>query len=234
MPRKTSSRGFTLIEMLIAVTLVSAIVTGLLMTMRTALTAYQKVNLRLEDNRRVMGLDHALHEQLGGMMPVTSQCPAGGAKVSVFSGSSAWMRFISSSSLSEGARGYPRIVEYAVAPDPDGGGVRLMMTERLYTGPASLAPLCADGNFVPVQVAGDSVEMAGKLAYCRFAYRKPIPDSPLGGDWLPAWQDPNLPRAVRMEMMPIDSGPTHLPRLTINFPVRVTRLMLNPYADEAR
>ena len=56
--------------MMIAITLVAAIITGLLMAMRTGLTAYEKVSRRLEDNRRAMGLDQALHRQFGGMMPV--------------------------------------------------------------------------------------------------------------------------------------------------------------------
>src|SRR5271154_1852065 len=71
------TRGFTLVEMMIALTLVAAIITGLLMAMRTGLTAYERVKARLEDNRRVMGLDQTLHRQFGGMMPVMGECGAG-------------------------------------------------------------------------------------------------------------------------------------------------------------
>src|ERR1700690_4297207 len=53
--RHDTPRVFTLVERMIAVTLVAAILTGLLMAMRTSLTAYQKVSTRLEDNRRAMG-----------------------------------------------------------------------------------------------------------------------------------------------------------------------------------
>jgi general secretion pathway protein J len=226
------SRGFTLIEMMIATTLVAAILVGLLMAMRTGLTAYEKVNTRLEDNRHAMGLDQALHRQFGGMMPVTSDCGTGGPKQGVFSGDAAQLRFVSSSSLAEGARGFPRIIEYAVAPDPN-GGVRLMMSERPYTGPASLVPLCAGQIFMPVQPAQQSTEMAGRLTYCRFAYRLTVQDSPIGADWLTVWQQhSDLPRAVRVEMLPLESGPSHLPRLTLNVPVHITRLALYPYADQ--
>jgi prepilin-type N-terminal cleavage/methylation domain-containing protein len=226
--RLALSPGVTLIEMMIAVTLVSAIIAGLLMTMRTGLTAYQKVNQRLEANRRVMGLDQALHRQLSGIMPVAINCPA---PLPVFNGSPAWVRFVSSSSLAEGARGYARVVEYAAIPDPN-GGMRLMMNERLYTGPASLVFICPVQGFLPVQVTPASVEMAGRLAYCRFAYRKPIPDSPLGAEWLPVWQAPDLPRAVRVEMLPLENDSSHLPMLTLNAPVHVTRTVLAPYADQ--
>jgi prepilin-type N-terminal cleavage/methylation domain-containing protein len=222
--RPAFSRGFTLVEMMIAVTLVAAIITGLLMAMRIGITAYEKVNRRLEDNRRVMGLDQALHRQFGGMMPVTGYCGAEGPKVSAFIGDAASVRFVSSFSLAEGARGYPRVVEYVAAPDPH-GGVRLMMNERIYSGPYSVAPACVNNIFPPVQVTPQSVEMAGKLAYCRFTYRAPLPDSPMAAEWAPIWQRPDLPRAVRVEMMPLEPNPSHLPMLTLNVPVHVTRLI---------
>lgn len=223
------SRGITLIEMIIAVTLVAAIITGLLMSMRTGLSAYQKVSQRLEDNRRAMGLDLAVHRQLGGIMPAVAPCAAGPR--SVLAGDPGSLRFVSSSSLAEGARGYPRIVEYAVAPDPQ-GGVRLMMNERIYTGPSSVIPLCSPQGFLPVALSPDSVQMAGRLAYCRFAYRKPVPDSPQGAEWLPAWNLPDFPYAVRIEMAPLAPDPSRLPMLTVNAPVHVTRLVLQPYADQ--
>jgi hypothetical protein len=217
--------------MIIAVTLVAAIVMGLLMTMRTGLSAYQKVQARLEDNRRVMGLDQALHRQLGGIMPVAMQCP-GVAQTAAFIGDLGSLRFVSSSSLAEGARGYPRVIEYIAAPDPE-GGLRLMMNERIYDGPSSLIPLCAAQGLAPVALTPQSVELAGKMAYIRFGYRKPIPDSPMGGDWMPVWQGiPDLPRAVRIEMAPLASDPAHLPMLTVNVPVHLNRLLLFPYADQ--
>ena len=225
------TRGFTLVEMMIAITLVAAIITGLLMAMRTSLSAYEKVNRRLEDNRRAMGLEQALHRQFGGMMPVTGDCGIGGPKVAAFNGDAASVRFVSSFSLAEGARGYPRVVEYVAAPDPN-GGLRLMMNERLYSGPSSVAPQCVNLTFPPVQVTPQSMEMAGKLVSCRFAYRVPVPDSPMGAEWIPIWQRPDLPRAVRIEMMPLDPNPARLPMLTLNVPVHVTRLVTVPYADQ--
>ncbi|HEY1756288.1 MAG TPA: prepilin-type N-terminal cleavage/methylation domain-containing protein [Bryobacteraceae bacterium] len=230
MARRT--RGFTLIEMMIAVTLVAAIITGLLMAMRTGLSAYEKVNRRLEDNRRAMGLDQTLHRQFGGIIPAAGYCGLDGPKIAAFNGDAASVRFVSSASLAEGSRGLPRVVEYVAAADPN-GGTRLMMNERIYAGPSSVAPQCVSGILPPVQVTPESVEMAGKLAYCRFAYRVPVPDSPVGAEWLPTWQRPDLPRAVRVEMMPLDPNPSHLPMLTLNVPIHITRLVVTGvYADQ--
>jgi hypothetical protein len=54
----------------------------------------------------------------------------------------------------------------------------------------------------------------------------------MGGDWLPVWQKPDLPRAVRVEMMPESPNPSQLPMLTLNVPVHVTRLVTGVYADQ--
>ena len=229
-----SQRGVTLVELMIAITLVAAISSGLLLAMRTSLLTYQKINQRLQDDRRTMGLQQALARQIGGVMPVMGNCgssagPAG--RVAIFNGDPQSVRFVSSYSLVEGARGYPRLVEYRVAPDSN-GGVRLLMNERVYSGPASSGPLCANRNFFPIEITAESVEMAGKLAYCRLAYREAIPNSPAGGAWVTEWSKTNLPRAVRIEMAPLDPNPARLPVLTLNVPVHVTRVVDTQYVDQ--
>jgi general secretion pathway protein J len=232
--RSGRQRGVTLIELMIAVTLVAAISAGLLSAMRTSLLAYEKINRRLQDDRRAMGLEQALARQIGGVMPVMGFCPApagGAGRVPIFNGDPQSVRFVSSYSLAEGARGYPRLVEYQVAPDPN-GGVRLLMNERIYYGPASSVPLCVNRTFLPIVITPESVEMAGRLAYCRLVYREPTPYSPVGGAWLPVWNQPNLPRVVRIEMASLDPNPARLPVLTLNVPVHVTRVVDTTYADQ--
>jgi hypothetical protein len=213
---------------MIAITLVAAISSGLLLAMRTSLLTYQKINQRLDDNRRAMGMQQAMARQIGGVMPVMGGC--GGGLVPLFNGDAQSLRFASSYSLAEGARGYPRIVEYQVAPDPK-GGVRLLMNERIYFGPASSAPLCGS-TFLPIVITPQSVEMAANLAYCRFVYQMTVPDSVLGGAWLPLWTQPNLPRAVRIEMAPQNPNPSRLPVMTLNVPVHVNRQVNVPYYDQ--
>ncbi len=230
----SSRRGVTLIELMIAITLVAAISAGLLIAMRTSLLTYEKVNHRLQDDRRTMGLQQALARQIGGVMPVMGYCASstgGAGRVAIFNGDAQSVRFVSSYSLAEGARGYPRLVEYQVAPDPK-GGVRLLMNERIYSGPGSSGPLCLNRIFLPVEITPQSVEMAGNLAYCRLMYREPVPYSPAGGAWLPVWSQPNLPRVVRIEMAPLDPNPARLPVLTLNVPVHVTRVVDTTYADQ--
>jgi prepilin-type N-terminal cleavage/methylation domain-containing protein len=220
-------RGVTLIELLFAITLVALISTGLLFAMRTSLLTYDKLNQRMADDRRAMRIEQMLERQIGGMIPIMGDC---GGRV-FFGGDPQTLRLISSYSLSEGSRGYPYLVEYQIDRDPN-GGVRLMMNERLYGGPSTTAPLCAAGAFLPVKIDNQSVEAVGKLAYCRISYHEFVPDNRLIENWVPVWNRPTLPSAVRIEMAALDPAAARLPALTLNVPLRITRDLGTPYVDQ--
>ena len=55
-----------------------------------------------------------------------------------FNGTGQTMHLVSSYSMSEGARGFPRVIELQVVPS-DRSGWRLIANEVLYTGPGSTA-----------------------------------------------------------------------------------------------
>jgi len=225
--------GVTLIELMIAITLVAAISTGMLMAMRTSLITLEKVDGRLQSNRRVMGMEQMLNRQIGGVMPVLGGCPnsAGGlVPTPAFNGTAQTLHLVSSYSLAEGARGYPHVLEFQVIP-AEGGGLRLIVNEYLYSGPSSLAPFCINGIFLPAQAKPDSFVMADRLAYCRFVYRQRIPDAPRAGGWVPIWDQRNLPAAVRIEMEPLVPNPAQLPLVNVTVPIHITREIDSPYTD---
>jgi prepilin-type N-terminal cleavage/methylation domain-containing protein len=223
--RIRSQRGVTLVELLIVVTLVAALSTGMLMAMRIALITLEKTQGRLEANRRAMTVQQLITRQIGGVMPVLADC--GGLRAA-FSGTPDTLRLVTTYSLEEGARGSPRVVEYRVAPDP-GGGARLLMNEAIYAGPASTAPLCPGRSLPP----GLSVVVLGeRLAYCRFVYHEAPPDALDGGNWVGAWDRPNLPSAVRIEMAPREFNPSQLPMATLHIPIHVNRDVVAAYADQ--
>ena len=72
-PRRTQS-GVTLIELLIAITLVSLLTVGIMFAMRIGLNTLERSNARFIANRRVMGVDRVMHQQLGGFIPVKAEC----------------------------------------------------------------------------------------------------------------------------------------------------------------
>lgn len=225
--RSTSESGVTLIELLIAITLVSTLSVSMLMAIRTSLITLDKTDARLQSNRRVMSVEMILSRQIGGVIPAIAEC---GGRAPVFKGNEQTLRLVSTYSLAEGARGYPHILEFQVVA-AEGGGVRLIVNETLFTGPASTAPFCAGGILVPAQAGPQSFVVADRLAYCRILYRDSNPDVPFDGKWLPVWNQPNLPSAVRVEMAPLAADPARLPLIGATIPIHITRDVLGQYVD---
>ncbi len=221
---KKSERGVTLIELMIAITLVAALSTGMLMAMRTGLLTLQKTDNRLQSNRRVMSVNQILSHQVGGVMPIVGACGP------IFNGDSQTLRLASSYSMTEGSRGEPRLVELVVIPG-DQGGLRLIVNEFLYTGPFSTAVFCGDGLLTRPKATAQSFILADRLASCRILYKESRPDTPVSGNWLPTWNRPNLPAAVRVEMTQLVPDPASLPLLTVTVPLHINREVLSPYVD---
>jgi prepilin-type N-terminal cleavage/methylation domain-containing protein len=231
--------GFTLLELLIAITLFSLLSVVIVISLRVALSAMNKVDSRLMGNRRVVGVERVLEEQVAGIMPVTANCQSGGdgpgARIAFFQGEPAAMRLASSYSLQEGSRGLPMILEYSVIPGENNAGVRLVVNEHLYTGPLGAGLFCAPAGptaaFLPIQTGPTSFVLADKLAYCRFSFREPRPP-PESFRWVPLWtQQRLLPNAIRIEMAPVDPSAARLEPVTLTMPVHVTRLPMEKYAN---
>jgi prepilin-type N-terminal cleavage/methylation domain-containing protein len=229
--KRRSQRGFTLMELMISITLVAAIATGMLMAMRGGLLSLNRTQTRLDQNRRALGVQRILSLQLAGAMPARSGC-SGALSPFAFRGTASALEMVSTYSIAEGTRGAPHIVEYQVAPDV-GGTVKLIVNERLYGGPASTGAFCAES--VALQGSGQLFVAATHLAYCRFSYFQMNPDTQFrGGGWVDAWSDPNMPSAVHIEMAPATPDPNRLPEVSITAPLYVNRFFdeLKYYDDQ--
>lgn len=244
MGRKRSSAGVTLIELLIAVSLVGLLSLGILMAMRVGLNAMVRSNENILANRRSVGAHRVLEQQIGGLMPVRAACGllAGAPTLApFFQGDLESMRFVSSYSLQEASRGRPQMLEFQVIPGENGRGVRLVVNEYLYAGPFSTAQLCLGvapdpvagrilPQFRPIVVTPSSFVLADKLAGCRMMYLEGLADSSLER-WVPRWVKPEFPRAIRIEMLPLEPLPSRVPPLTITVPVRVDRDPMVEYTN---
>ncbi len=237
-----AQKGVTLLELLIAVSLVAILSTGMMVATRSGVFAYQKTSQRIEANRHVVGVEQTLSSQLGAAMAVTGLCSAGGGPPNLrwfLDGNSTTLRLVSSFSIAEGARGYPQIIEYRVLPDR-GGGVRLTVSEHAYTGPQSTAPFCTGSppsELAPADVAPsdasstaeDTYVLADHLAYCRFSYHEPYDiNAFVETDWLPLWNRQLLPAAIRIEMQAASPAAGGLPFVGVTVPLHVTR---DPFAQ---
>jgi prepilin-type N-terminal cleavage/methylation domain-containing protein len=238
-------RGMTLIEVMIAITLLGLLMTGLMWAMRVSITSLGKANDKLMANRRVTGAQRILEQQVAGFVPVSATMrgveglPAG--KIGFFQGEEQSMRFVSTYSLREGSRGTPRILEFLVIPGEE-KGVRLIVNELPYTGSFSTGGLIVDRGpvpdgigmftrFLPIEPGPGSFVLADHLASCRFVYKEVMPP-PIYQRWTPLWTKDKSPDTIRIEMVPLENDPGRLRMMTITAPVRVNKLPLETYSDQ--
>ncbi len=239
--------GVTLIEVLIAVSLLSFLSLGIMFALRIGLSALDKANRKLMDDRRIVGAQRILEDQLAGFMPVVAlfapSPDAPGQKIPFFEGRPQSMRFVSSYSLGEAARGMPQILEFQVIPGQQDVGVRLVVNENVYTGPRSAGRFSLGMGmdpglgvltqlFLPISVGPQSFVLADRLAYCRFSYLGLVPGTLLE-QWMPAWIPiKQWPMAIRIEMASLDDNPGTLKPLTVTAPVHVDRFPIYDYLEE--
>ena len=231
--------GLTLIEVLIAISLLALLSVGILTAMRIGLSATVKVNTKLMQNRRVAGTQKVLEQQIAGFMPVIALMNGSPqTRLAFFQGEAQSMRFISSYSLQAASRGVPQILEFQVIPGEQGAGVRLVVNEWPYTGPLSAGIFCLGRvpdptrgvtvpRFRPIQPGPNSFVLADRLAYCRFAYLEPKP-KPVSEEWNANWIYERWPLGIRMEMASLDENPTGLHMVTVTAPLHVNH---QPYSD---
>jgi prepilin-type N-terminal cleavage/methylation domain-containing protein len=209
-------RGVTLLELMIAITLVAGLSTGMLMAMRTSLLTYQKTANKLESNRRFVKTQQILSNQIAAVIPAQGSCEASG--LSFLNGTPDALRLVTSYSIALGARGYPQIVDYRVVPG-ERGGVRLLATEHPYTGPESINAFCQSAPS-----PGTTYMLAENLAYCHFSYHEPYKQNTyLETPWLPLWDKPLLPAGIRIEMRPAVPQTGGLSVMNVTVPIMVDR-----------
>ena len=238
--------GVTLMELLVAVSLVSLLTVGILMAIRVGVDALQKSNQKLFANRRAVGAQRVLEQQIAGFMPVRADCRPGPEAppnpIPFFQGDPQSMRFVSSFSMQQAWRGHARVLEFQVIPGAEGRGVRLVVNEHLYTGPHGIGSLCLGmapdpmlgmlvPQFRPVEIGPGSFVIADNLAFCNFQYRQTLITAPFER-WTPKWPYREWPTAVRIEMAPLTPDASKLQPLTIMAPIRINRDMALQYGDQ--
>jgi hypothetical protein len=245
-PAPPGQAGITLIEVVIAISLLSLLSVGMLATIRMGFDALHKTNSRLMANRRVAGAQRVIEQELAGFMPVKAICSGGQGgpptPFAFFQGQPQSMRLVSTYSLQEAWRGRPRILELQVVAGDEGRGVRLIVNEIPYTGPQSAGQFCLGmgtdpvsglpaPQFGPIQASPQSFVLADKLAWCRFSYLEPA-KPPDVDHWRVDWVMPRWPAGLRVEMAPLEDNPARLRPLTITTIIPINRLTNYVYADQ--
>jgi len=243
--RPSAEAGLTLIEVLLAVTLLSVLSVGMLAAIRLGFNAMHQTENRLMENRRVAGAQRILEQELAGFVPVKAVCPAGADSPAMpfafFEGQPQSMRLVSTYSLEEAWRGHPRILELQVIPGAEGRGVRLIVNEIPYTGPLSAGQSCSGmavdtesghslPQFLPIPTGPQSFVLADKLAWCHFSFLEPEPP-PLDPRWRENWVMNRWPIGIRVEMAPLEDPRVRLRPLTITTNIPINRSPDVAYVD---
>jgi prepilin-type N-terminal cleavage/methylation domain-containing protein len=238
--RSNRRSGVTLIELLIAISLLSLLSVGMLISMRVGFNTMEKVDSRLISDRRVSYARRIVEDELSGYIYTTAAFHPQ-PNTSVIVTFNQWepqtMRFVTAYSLQDAWRGRPQMAALQVIPGADGRGVRLIVDETPYTGPEqagqTITSIDQDStvNFAPVVADSQSFVLADRLSSCRFSYLQPLPTDPFQ-IWRPDWvQRQMLPQGVRIEMAPLDTSPADLHVSTVTVALHVNTTPGTTYAD---
>jgi len=235
-----SQSGMTLVEILIAVTLLSLLSVGMLVAMRLGFSTMDKTDARLIANRRVANTRAIIENEINGFTYSLAYFRPGtpaAASVPFFEGAPASMRFVTSYSVEDAWRGRPQIAAFEVVPGEQSRGVRLIVNETPWTGwvqaGQQISAVDPDGlvHYVPVEAGPQSFVLADRLSYCRFSYLETLREPPFQR-WRPDWATlRQLPIAVRIEMAPLDPSAIKLQITTVTVPLEVNRVPGLNYAD---
>ena len=215
----------TLIEVLVAVALLSLLSAGLFTSLQIGATSWSTTSQRLMLDRRVANANAILHSSFASIVPLEAEIPRerqiGLPRLLFFQGEPGSMRYVSSYSVTEGVRGGLRIVELQVSSAQN--GVRILLNQLPYLGPLSAGSLVVDrvsdpdfprGRiiFEPIRAMPTSLIIVDELAACTFSYlRRPRRrDEP--SLWLPYWGErDSLPAAIRVNLSPSSQDVRLLP-----------------------
>ena len=232
MSRRSRRAGLTLIEILVAITLLGMLSAGILLALRVGVNGWQRTNQSLMLDRRIATSNNLLQAALENILPARGAFRRpqveGFETFLFFHGGPAAMRFVTSYSLEQGPRGGLRLMELLVADGPR--GKRVLLNDFPYAGPEMTIPLVTGvvndpGTgltrllFAPVVAQPSSFIVADELEAGGFVYY--LQDRPLSpGQWVPEWpRITQIPAAVRIELKPRGDS-VRLRPVTVTAPVR--------------
>ncbi len=214
----------TLIEVLVAVTLLGLLSVGLVTSFQVGASAWQTTRERLTLDRRIATANQILQSSLAGIIPFDGEAQESGSgrrRFLFFQGEPLSMRFISSYSVTEGPRGGLNVFELQIVDSPRGR--RILLNQSPFESPVSLSRFI-DGfyqdpavpgtrpRFRPIVPYATSLVIVDELEQCEFRYLEKPPGIEPPTTWVPIWHDlRNLPAAVAINVAPKVDGVRLLP-----------------------
>ncbi len=229
---KNRRSGLTLMEVLVAISLLSLLSVAILTSLRVGAAAWGKANDSLMLDRRIATANAIFHSALENILPVYAEFQQGPVASPVvflfFQGQPESMRFVTGYSLQGGPRAGLRLMELQVVDGPR--GKRVLLNERPYGGPRAAGSLVTGASpdpsagelrlfFAPIEPQPNSFVIADELEGCMFSYL--LQETPYdAGRWVSVWQRLTaIPGAVSIQMAGrADSA--RLRPVTVTAPIR--------------
>jgi prepilin-type N-terminal cleavage/methylation domain-containing protein len=139
--RSFPQAGFTLIEVLVSITMMAMVAAVVVSAMRSGLSMWDKGTKHIETLRRSRVVLDLLNDQIRGALPLTYIVRAGDriATLPAFDGARTSMRFATRTSFKDGPDGIPRWVSVAWTPDAETRSGQLIVEERRILPPDNAA-----------------------------------------------------------------------------------------------
>lgn len=201
---RQASGGFTLLELLVAMTLLGLLMTALFGGLRLGTRVWEASDRVLDDESRVLTIQRFLRNRLEQTFPARHRDDDGSGPI-VFSGDRTALRFTSTMPDSLGPG--PFIMELALQHGPNQEAVHDLTLRWRMIG--------TDEDDV-ASVTGERV-LIGGLATIAFAYFGAKDDARSPPAWHAAWQDQErLPDLIRLEVGPGEGASTEWPPLIVS------------------
>lgn len=201
-------RGVTLLELLVAISLLGMVSLGILFGLRIAISAWQKGNARMAADRQVLAAGELFAQQVANARPRvvilgTREHPI---RLFYFQGGPDRLRFLTATSMAGRSRSGLWVVEYSFRHD-DGGRCKLTYNEWPFADDLDAAPTVAGVfedpvthqpvvRFAEPATTPQTRDLYRDLGGCGFEYLTQRPrEEPR---WEPAWisEKESLPPAV--------------------------------------
>jgi general secretion pathway protein J len=192
--KQPSCAGFTLIEVLIATTLLGVMMLLLFGSLRIGITSWDSGEDKMARASRLFLVENFLRNHIGSALPLVEMNEPGGAATSLRGGED-WLEYVSTMPPQVKMGGLYRFRLY-VARDGQHSDLKVAMR-----------PYAANPNPSGTAEAAEPIEdvlLLENLDQIRFAYlpENRQPSQAGNTEWLPEWQQPRLPMLIQVQIVP--------------------------------
>jgi prepilin-type N-terminal cleavage/methylation domain-containing protein len=207
-PAILSEKGFTLVETIVAVTIVAMMSVGIWSIFRTGIRSWARGTEYIDESQRYRNILDLVRKQMASAYPMMAPTDpdSPGPSYPIFQGTETRLNFISLNSLNFQESPGLTLVNYEVVPNAE-GDYSLVESEARYIGELP----DAEENAVPV----NTIPLFKNLTECHFEYRKSDDDPDNPGEWVTEWDGQEigkLPVAISMNMLATDTNGSTLNR----------------------